>query len=267
MKMRLQPLLLMSIAVLGTDAGAAVRIYRPDNASQIVLKLDEQPAGAISPQLVQMKQAAAANAAALPSYVEALLEASATSGSERYYRDAEQAIQEAPAELQPVLAVPRAKILQHRHDFRAAEQALAPVIQHNPRDPAARLLRAQIRIHLLDAQGSMQDCIALTPLVDILTSTICIAQARAARGDLDHAYALVTTTLQLQQGTPSVRSWGAGVAAELAARLGDAKSAEQWYRTAFELDSNTHYPRVAYAGWLRSQGRLDAAREIEKVSP
>lgn len=265
MKLRLQRLLLMSIATLGTDAGAAVRIYRPESASQIVLKLDEQPASAASLQLIQLKQAAAIDAAALPSYVEALLEASAASGSERYYRDAEQAIQNAPTELQPLLAVPRAKILQHRHEFRAAELALAPVIQHNPRDLDARLLRAQIRIHLLDGQGAMQDCVALTPLVDILTSSICIAQARAALGDLERAYAMVTTMLQSQQGTPPVRSWGAGVAAEIAARLGDTKNAEQWYRTAFELDPNTHYPRVAYAGWLRSQGRLAAARDIEKA--
>ena len=263
--MRLQRLLLMSIVVVGMDAGAAVRIYRPDSLSQVVLKLDEQPAGAASQQLMKMQQAAAIDAAALPSYVEALLEAAA-SGSERYYRDAERAIQKAPTELQPALAVPHAKILQHRHEFRAAELALAPVIERNPRDLDARLLRAQIRIHLLDGQGAMQDCVALTPLVDSLTSSICIAQARAALGDLERAYAMVTTMMQLQQGTPSVRSWGAGVAAEIAARRGDTKNAEQWYRTAFELDPNTHYPRVAYAGWLRSQGRLVAARDIEKVS-
>jgi Tfp pilus assembly protein PilF len=256
-------LLAMAIAAIGGNADAAVRVFRPDNASQVVLRLDTASANAVSPELEQMKRAAVANNDALPAYIEALLAAGATSGSERYYFEAEQAMQGAPAGLQSTFAVPRAIILQHRHDFRAAEQELEPVLRINPRDTRARLLRAQIRIHLRDSRGAMQDCIALTPLADILTSSICLAQARALRGDLEQSYALVTTALQAQQGTPAIRSWGAGVAAELAAQLGDAQKAEYWYRTALELDPDTHFPRVAYAGWLRSQGKSTAARRIE----
>lgn len=259
-------LLAVGIAAIGGNADAAVRIFRPDSASQVVLKLDTAAVSTAAPELEQMKQAAMTDGDALPAYIEALLEAGATSGNERYYFDAELAMQAASAGLQSTFAVPRAKILQHRHDFRAAEQELGPVLQLNPRDTRARLLRAQIRIHLRDSQGAMQDCVALTPLADILTSSICIAQARALRGDLKQSYDLVTAALQSQQGTPDIRSWGAGVAAEFAARLGDAQRAEHWYRTAFELDSHTHFPRVAYAGWLRSQGKPDAARAIEEAS-
>lgn len=258
-------LLAVGIAAIGANADAAVRIFRPDSPSQVVLKL-EPAASAASPGLQQMKQAAMADSDALLPYIEALVEAGATTGSERYYFDAEQAMQEAPAGLQAAFAVPRAKILQHRHEFRAAERELEPVLRHQPRDAQARLLRAQIRVHLRDAQGAMQDCVALAALTDILTSSICIAQARALRGDLEQSYALVTTALQSQQGTPDIRSWGAGVAAEIAARSGDTQKAEYWYRTAFELDPNTHFPRVAYAGWLRSQGKTTAALAIEGAS-
>lgn len=259
-------LLVVGIAVIGGNADAAVRIFRPDSASQVVLKLEAPGAIPVSPELERMKQAATMNEAALLPYIEALVDAGAASGNERYYFDAEQAMQEAPAELQSTFAVPRAKILQHRHDFRAAEQELEPVLRLNPRDTRARLLRAQIRIHLRDSQGAMQDCVALTSLADILTSSICIAQARALRGDLEQSYALVTTALQSQQGTADIRSWGAGVAAEIAARRGDTQKAEYWYRTALELDPKTHFPRVAYAGWLRSQGQPAAARAIEGAS-
>jgi tetratricopeptide (TPR) repeat protein len=261
--MRGRALLLVGIAVIGMDADAAVRIFRPESTSHVVLRLDAPPANAASPQLEKMKQAAAADSGALLPYIEALLDAGVASGNDRYYADAERTMRDAPPELQPLFAVPRAKLLQHRHEFNAAQQELEPVLRLNPRNPTARLLRAQIRIHLRDAQGAMQDCAALTALADILTSSICIAQARALRGDLEQSYALVTTALQSQQGTKEVRSWGAGVAAEIAARRGDAKNAESWYRLAFELDPITHYPRIAYAGWLRSQGRIAAAQEID----
>ena len=256
-------LLVVGTAAIGGNADAAVRIFRPDSASQVVLKLDTPALSTASPELEEMKRAATMNSEALLPYIEALVEAGAASGNERYYFDAEQAMQAAPAGLQSTFALPRAKVLQHRHDFRAAEQELEPVLRLNPRDTRARLLRAQIRIHLRDSQGAMQDCVALTPLTDIVTSSICIAQARALRGDLEQSYALVTTALQSQQGTPDIRSWGAGVAAEIAAQRGDAQKAEYWYRTAFELNPTTHFPRVAYAGWLRSQGNLSAALAIE----
>lgn len=264
---RWHALFAMGIAAIGGNADAAVRVFRPDSASQVVLRLDPAAASPLSPELERMKRAAIAASDALPAYVEALLEAGAASGNERYYFEAERAMQEAPPGLQSTFAVPRASLLQHRHDFRAAERELGPVLKLNPRDARARLLRAQIRIHLRDAQGAMQDCVALTPLADILTSSICLAQARALRGDLEQSYALVTTALTAQQGTPDIRSWGAGVAADLAAQLGDAQKAEYWYRTAFELNPDTHFPRVAYAGWLRSQGESAAAQKIESTSP
>lgn len=259
-------LLAVGIAVIGGDAAAAVRIFRPGSASQVVVKLDTPLASTVSPELEPMKQAAMANDDALLPYIEALVQAGATSGNERYYFDAELAMQQAPAVLRSTFAVPRARILQHRHDFRAAEQELEPVLRFNPRDARARLLRAQIRIHLRDSRGALQDCVALAPLADILTSSICIAQARALRGDLEQSYALVTTALKSQQATPDIRSWGAGVAAEIAAQRGNAQQAEYWYRTAFELDPDTHFPRVAYAGWLRSQGNLTAALAVEGAS-
>lgn len=264
--MRGHALLLIGIAVIGMDADAAARIFTPDSDSYVVLKLAAAPSSAASPRLLQMQQAAAKDGDALLPYVEALLEAAATSGNDRYYADAERTMRDAPAQLQPLLAVPRAKLLQHRHEFHAAEQEIEPVLRLDPRNLTARLLRAQIRIHLRDAQGAMQDCSALIALADILTSSICIAQARALRGELEQSYALVATALRSRQGTAEVRSWGAGIAAEIAARRGDAKNAEAWYRMAFELDRNTHYPRIAYAGWLRSQGRIAAAQAIERGS-
>ncbi len=73
---------------------------------------------------------------------------------------------------------------------------------------------------------------------------------------------LLLRVLDFQRGEDATRSWAAGVAAEFAARLGDANAAERWYREAFELDPQSHYARITYADWLLSAGRFDEALQV-----
>ena len=153
----------------------------------------------------------------------------------------------------------RARLLQHKHEFAAAERVLGEILRVNGRDREARLMRAQVRLHLHEPQQALADCTALMPLVDLLTSTTCIAQARAALGDLQRARTLLLRVLDYRQGDDATRSWSAGVAAEFAVRLGDTTGADRWYREAFELDPQSHYARIIYADWLLSAGRFDEA--------
>jgi hypothetical protein len=249
-------------AVFGIDAGAAVLVYRPSDDSQVVLRLDAQSRMASAQRLTQIGSLARSDTEAYVAQVDALIDAGVSSGNERYYGYAEQAMKDAPASLADRLATRRAQVLQHRHDFVGAAAVLDPAIAHNPRDRAARLLRAQIRIHLLDGAGAMQDCTALASLTDLGTTTICIAQARALRGDLDGAYRMLTATLSSQPLDGATRSWGAGIAAEIAARSGDVANADRWYREAYELDKTSHYPRVALADWLLAQRKYEEARSV-----
>ncbi len=159
-------------------------------------------------------------------------------------------------------AIGRAKLLQSKHEFAEAERVLGEVLRINGRDREARLMRAQVRLHLHEPQQALADCTALMPLVDLLTSTTCIAQARAALGDLRRAQTLLLRVLDFQRGDDATRSWSAGVAAEFALRLGDPNAAGRWYREAFELDPRSHYARIAYTDWLLSAGRFDEARQI-----
>jgi predicted Zn-dependent protease len=125
-------------------------------------------------------------------------------------------------------------------------------------------MRAQVRLHLHEPQQSLADCTALMPLVDLLTSTTCIAQARAALGDLRRAQLFLLRVLDLQRGDDATRSWSAGIAAEFAVRTGDSSAAGRWYREAFELDPRSHYARIAYADWLLSTGRFDEALQVAR---
>jgi predicted Zn-dependent protease len=254
-------LALPAAAVFGTDAGAAVRVYRPE-PSQVVLQLGSSSGESQLARLRAASIAAAEDRDALIRYVDALVEAGARSGNERYYGYAEQVLHGARDAIDPAVAIRRAKLLQHRHEFAEAERVLGEVLQINGRDREARLMRAQVRLHLHEPQQALADCTALMPLVDLLTSTTCIAQARAALGDLQRAQLLLLRVLEFQRGDDASRSWSAGVAAEFAVRLGDANAAGRWYRESFELDPQSHYARITYADWLLSAGRFDEALQI-----
>jgi len=162
----------------------------------------------------------------------------------------------------PTLTLRRAKLLQHKHEFAASERVLGEILQIDSHNREARLMRAQVRLHLHEPQQALADCTTLMPFVDLLTSTTCIAQARAAQGDLQRAQALLLRVLDYQRSEDATRSWAAGVAAEFAVRLGDASAAERWYRESFNLDPQSHYARITYADWLLSAGRFDEALQV-----
>jgi hypothetical protein len=250
---RLFSLALLAAAVFGTEAAAAVRAYRPADASQVVLQFE---------QLRSPGVPAANDRDALIRQIDALIDAGARSGNERYYGYAEQVLQGARNVRDPQIAIRRARLLQHKHEFAQAERVLGEILQLNGRDREARLMRAQVRLHLHQPQQALADCTALLPLVHMLISTTCIAQARAALGDLQRAQDLLLRALDSQRGDEATRSWSAGVVAEFAARLGDTGAAGRWYRESFELDPRSHYARITYADWLLSAGRSAEALQV-----
>lgn len=253
---------LLAAAVFGGNAEAAVRVYQPTEPSEVVLRLGSSSSESQLAQLRAASVAAPNDPDALLRYVDALVEAGARSGNERYYGYAEQALNGSRDVGQPAVALRSARLLQHKHEFAAAEQVLGTILQIDSRDREARLMRAQVRLHLHQPQQALADCTALVPLVDLLTSTTCIAQARAALGDLQRAQTLLLRVLEYQKGESATRSWSAGVAAEFAVRLGDASAADRWYREAFELDPQSHYARIIYSDWLLSAGRFDEAAKV-----
>lgn len=179
---RLLSLALLAAAVFSTDAEAAVRVYRPADPSQVILQLGSASGESQLAKLRAASLAAPDDREATIHYVDALISAGARSGNERYYGYAEQVLAGAKNAADPALALRRAQLLQHRHEFSAAEQVLGEMLQVNGRDREARLMRAQVRLHLHEPQQALADCTALMPLFDLLTSTTCLAQAHAALG-------------------------------------------------------------------------------------
>jgi predicted Zn-dependent protease len=258
-------LVCFALASFGMDAEASVRAYRPIDEQQVLLRLDGAGGETLLEQRRRAYRSAPRDPEALASYVRALIEAGTRTGDERNFGYAEQVLGKPSTASDPQLALLRAQLLQHRHDFSAADAQLSAILERSPRDRAARLMRAQVRLHLKQPEKALADCVAVTPLVDLLTATTCIAQSRAASGDLTRAYELVITALSGAGADSKTRSWSAGVAAEFAARLGDSRAADQWYREAWGLDTDSHYVRVSYADWLLSQGAHAQALRVARA--
>jgi predicted Zn-dependent protease len=259
---RLVPMALLAVAAFGMDAEAAVRVYRPGDPAQVVLQLGSSSGESQLAQLRAASLAAPGDVDAMIRYIDGLIAAGARSGNERYYGYAEQVVQGARDAGNLAIALRRARLLQHKHEFAAAERVLGEILAIDSHHHEARLMRAQVRLHLHEPQQALADCTALMPFVDLLTSTTCIAQARAAQGDLQRAQALLLRVLDYQRGEDATRSWAAGVAAEFAVRLGEPGAAERWFRESFDLDPQSHYARITYADWLLSAGRFDAAAQV-----
>jgi tetratricopeptide (TPR) repeat protein len=249
-------------AVFGMDAEAAVRVYQPASPDEIVLRVGSSSEQTQLTRLRSMVRDNPSDIGARMSYVDALIDEGARTGNERYYGFAEQALLAAGEGSDDRVSIRRAQLLQHRHEFQDAERVLGEILERDWRNADARLMRAQVRLHLWKPREALQDCAALAQFANVLTTATCIAQAHAALGDVTRGYQLVMSTLDTQRGDTATRSWSAGVAAELAARLGDTKAAGRHYRDAFELDPSSHYVRMQYADWLLSEGSDEAAMKV-----
>lgn len=180
----------------------------------------------------------------------------------RHHKDAHGAGNDAHA---PVIE--RAHILQSRHDFAGAEALLSQLLALQPNRHDARLMRAQIRLHLRRPDDAMRDCAALMSHVDLATGVACVAQARAALGDVARAYELVVTALEGAGAQESPRNqalgWSANIAGELAARLGRTDEAAHWHRLAYRLDPDNHFIRDGYAKWESTRRDMPGNAEAE----
>lgn len=145
--------------------------------------------------------------------------------------------------------------LQYRHRYAEAEAVLDGWLARHPDDVTGRLQRAQLRIARKNPRGALADCLQAAPRLSALAGSACQAQAMASLGSVERARELIERALQRATDTRPVRSWAQGIAAELAARARDRSAAERWYRAALANAGTAHYPRVAYAEFLLSEGR------------
>ncbi len=171
----------------------------------------------------------------------------------------------ARADAPPEAVLLRARVLQARHEFDAAEADLRGLLARSELSDAARaqaLLDAaalhQLRAELPEARAL---CERLRPLA-ALPAAACLAELASLSG---HAPAAAQALARLGPGR-SVLPWLALMRAELAERLGDETLAPALYRLAL-AGEDAVYTRAAWADWLLARDRAAEALALLERSP
>jgi predicted Zn-dependent protease len=104
-------------------------------------------------------------------------------------------------------------------------------------------------------QRAREDCAKLILVASPLVVTTCLAGPTSLGGDADGAYRGLAQALARPGEAPQVRIWAATLAAEIAARRGDAVAAEAHFTAALALDPRDPYLRGAFADFLLDRSR------------
>lgn len=206
-------------------------------------------------------QARPNNATAAEAYARAAIEQGRQRADPRYFGYAEAALAhwESPAAPAAIVWL-QATLLQQRHQFDAAAALLDTLLQREPGYAPARLTRASIRLVQGRPREAQQDCAALASIGGLNLATACAAAAASLMGRGESALGSLDAIAPQFAASPAAeRSWALTLAAEIAARRGDADDAQRRYdlalRSASEAGFVDPYLRVSYADFLLAQQR------------
>jgi predicted Zn-dependent protease len=163
----------------------------------------------------------------------------------------------APSPPVPVLLL-RATLLQSSHRFEEAIRDLDAVTRADPANAQAWLTLSTVQAVRGDYDAAVRSCGRLSSLASDLASMTCLANARAASGQLAASERLLALALERSYASAAdagLRTWALTLAGELAARCGDASTAEARFRQALALAPADSYLLGAYADLLLDQGR------------
>jgi tetratricopeptide (TPR) repeat protein len=224
-------------------------------------------------QLSSVPRDPAAAAALAQRYIELGRSAS----DPRYFGYAQAALApwwRAPAPPVAVLLL-RATLLQSSHHFEDAMRDLDAVTRADPANAQAWLTLATVQVVRGEYDAAVRSCGRLSSLASDLASMTCLANARAASGQLPASERLLALAVERSAGGGSdaaLRTWALTLLGELAGRRGDAKSAEARFRQALAVAPDDSYLLGAFADLLLDQRRyaevnvlLDGRQRIDSL--
>ncbi|TMH68752.1 MAG: hypothetical protein E6H48_04230 [Betaproteobacteria bacterium] len=248
---------LIALLLYSGTVGAAP--YVPENDAIVLERLPEQADPSLK-TLKRMRAALRVNPSNLDVAVpvaKRAIEAARATGDPRFLGQAQAALAPWWTTIDPPVPalLLRATLKQSQHDFVGAIADLDRLIATAPAGAQARLTRATVLAVTGQYDKARRDCASLTTLASPLVVAACDAAPASLSGDAESAYHNLTQSLERPGEAPSLREWGETLAAEIAARRGDAIGAETHFRAAFALDPGDAYLRAAYADFLLDQGR------------
>jgi tetratricopeptide (TPR) repeat protein len=149
----------------------------------------------------------------------------------------------------------RATIRQNAHEFDLALGDLDAVLSMQPTNAQAWLTKAsiyQVQGRYEEARRACQPLFRLTGRHVPLT---CLSDIASLTGQADKSRELLTSSLDRPGISARERLWILTILAELAARTGDAQTAEKYFGDARSLGVKDQYLLGAYADFLLDQGR------------
>ena len=243
---------------------AAAKPFVPDDDLVVLERLPEKT----DPTLALLKRQRTAlgkapdDAALAASVARRAIEAARATGDPRFLGQAQAALTPwwTAADPPEAILVLRATLKQSTHDFAGALSDLDRILAARPADAQARLTRATV----LTVQGryaeARRDCEALAGRALELVRTACVAGPASLSGAAADAYRALSDALDRGAGlNPALLAWGQTLAAEIAARRGDAAIADAHFRVALALDRRDAYLQGAYADFLLDQRRAAEA--------
>jgi hypothetical protein len=157
--------------------------------------------------------------------------------------------------------------LQYRHEFTRAEALLDGILAATPRDTAARVQRASIRLVRGDFAGARADCGQLLA-AGARTAAIgaaCLAESFAGSGALARGLALLENFPAGANAGAASYAYLLTVRAELSERAGRPAAAAVDYAAALELTPESDSVRAALADLMLARGEFAAAASLSSV--
>ena len=149
----------------------------------------------------------------------------------------------------------RATIRQNAHEFDLALADLDAVLSMQPTNAQAWLTKAsiyQVQGRYEEARRACQPLFRLTRRHVPLT---CLSDIASLTGQANKSRELLTSSLDRPGISTRERLWILTILAEMAARTGDVKTAENYFADARSLGVKDQYLLGAYADFLLDQGR------------
>jgi predicted Zn-dependent protease len=253
------PLAIALVAFSVCAGDAASKPYVPQDDAAVLERLPERGDAALR-DLKRMRAALAATPRDLDyaaAVAQRAIEAARETGDPRFLGQAQAALRPwwTAADPPARALLLRATVKQSQHDFEGALADLDRILAQEPANGQALLTRATVLTVTGEYGKARRDCARLARLASPLVVTACLASPSSLTGEAPSAYRALVSALARSGEDPAVQLWGLTLAAEIAARRGDAAGAERHFRNALAFDARDPYLRGAYADFLLDQGR------------
>lgn len=255
-------------AVLACSTASATP-YIPKDGKQVVERLPSR-ADPVQRELLRLRTGLNANpndVALASTLAQRYIEQARLDGDPRYLGYAEAALRPwwKLAEPPEQVLVLRATLRQSTHQFPAALTDLDQAVKRDSSNVQAWITRATVQMITGDFAAAKASCMRLYSRAPQLVIQTCLSNIANVSGQGPASYQLLARALQDARETPpAIRIWVTTLLAEMAARAGDNRAAENYFKAALGIDQADSYLLAAYADFLLDQNKAPEVATLLK---